>query len=117
MEFQPRYLYLSNAVISIAGFVLLYAFGNSQHAMSFGLGSGLVVLNWIVLSISWGSLLGKKSIALGIPIIVIKWAIFGAIGIIAVRQPWVNPFWLALGISTIIPAILVMGFTSREEKR
>lgn len=94
--------------LSIVLILIIGALTSIQHATSFAVGAGIITLNWFAISFSWKRLLAKKSVALATGVIVIKWAIFGAICIVLGRQNWVDSTWLILGVSTIIPTVLIL---------
>jgi hypothetical protein len=101
-------------VLSIVLILAIAAFRPIQHATSFAVGAGVITLNWFAISFSWKRLLAKKSIALATSVIVIKWAFFGAICIVLGRQNWVNSTWLILGVSTIIPTVLILALKQKN---
>lgn len=85
-----------------------------QHATSFAVGAGMVAVNWWALAFVWDRLIAKKSIALAIGVIVIKWAFFGAICIGIVRLDWIDSTWLVLGVSSIIPTVLILALKKQS---
>lgn len=87
---------------------------SAQHTTSFAIGTALIAVNWLALEYAWGRLIAKKSIALAIGVIVIKWAFFGAICIGIVRLNWIDSTWLILGVSTIIPTVLIVALKKQS---
>src|SRR5690242_19186661 len=115
MTDRLRSILALHAVISLAVTVFLGIFLSWQHASSFGLGAGLMGLNWWVIAQTWARVLGKKSIALAVSIIVIKWTLFGAICVVLARAHWVMPISLIIGISSVLVSALIVA--SRSNKR
>ena len=106
-----RILPLSLATIQLVVTLLLAvafsAFGTAQQALSCLSGGLLIWINWHFLGWSWWRILTKKSIALGASVIVLKYAILGIALIVVVRQPWLEILPLVVGISGLIPTILL----------
>lgn len=101
-----KVLVLRQMAVTLLVAIGLWTVAPPQHALSFFIGSAFVMINWVLLTLSWSWVLGKKSIALATSTIVIKYAIFGIICVVIVRLPWVSLGWLVGGISMIIPTVL-----------
>ena len=93
--------------------VYFYLFGTAQQLLSGVAGGLLMWVNWQLLSLSWWRILTKKSFALGGSVIVLKYAILGIALIVLVRQPWLEIVPLVIGISGLIPTILIYGYFHR----
>ena len=89
-------------VISISIFLIIYTFKETNQAISFLIGSGLVFLNLAILIWVWGRVISKKLIALAVSVIVIKYAIFGVIIYTILGHPEIKPLWFSLGLGTVV---------------
>lgn len=73
----------------------------------------MMALNFWLLMIGWGRLLGKKSVALPVSIIVIKWTLFGAICVYLARSNWIVPIPFVLGIGSIVVSALIVALRGK----
>jgi hypothetical protein len=71
-----RFLLLFHAFVSLGLAGLFWALFGAATALSFYLGSLVILINFAVLALVWPIILAKKQIALSIGVIVIKFAIF-----------------------------------------
>ena len=89
--------------------LVMYLFG-ANSGKTFALGAFVVWLNWWLLIFTWSWVLGKKSIALAVSVIVMKYALLAFSSIYIIRQPWLVPSWIVGGVSTIVPAVLILAW-------
>jgi hypothetical protein len=93
------------------GSLLLYFNGPQYAALSFAVGSLIVTGNFILLGSGWKLVFRKKLIALSVLIIVFKYAILGVIIYHFVKQSWLQPFWFAAGVASMMGASLIYALT------
>lgn len=82
------------------------------NALSYLIGSGVILLNFAFLAGGWWLIFSKKLIALAVFLIVSKYAISGIIIYYVIRESLADPLWLAMGISSFVATILV--YTQRK---
>ena len=85
---------------------------SASSALSYLVGSGVILLNFAFLAGGWWLIFSKKLIALAVFLIVSKYAISGIIIYYVIRENIVDPLWLAIGISSFVATILV--YTQRK---
>ncbi|WP_413289492.1 hypothetical protein [Bdellovibrio sp. HCB337] len=107
---MKRVLTFQILVLAI-GCGLLWLAGMQQKISSFAIGGLIVTGNFILLGLGWGVVFRKKLIALPVLIIVFKYAILGVIIYHFVKQSWMQPFWFAAGIATMMIGSLMYGLT------
>jgi hypothetical protein len=95
-----KLILLSQVIITILGSLLLAYFAAMPQAFSYAVGSGLILLSFILLAWGWGLIFSKKMIALAMGIIVFKYAILGIIIYTLVRLSWFVPLWFAMGVAS-----------------
>jgi hypothetical protein len=95
----------------VIGIVLLFICGAQQNISSYASGGFLVTTNFVLLGMGWKMVFQKKLIALSVLIIVFKYAILGIFIYLLVKQSWLNPFWFAAGVSSMVIASLIYGLT------
>lgn len=93
------------------GWILLIFNGPQHGATSFAVGSLIVTGNFILLGSGWKLVFRKKLIALSVLIIVFKYAILGVIIYHFVKQSWMQPFWFAAGVASMMGASLIYALT------
>lgn len=93
------------------GTLLLWFSGPQHAALSFIVGALIVTGNFILLGSGWKMVFRKKLIALSVLIIVFKYAILGVIIYHFVRQTWMQPFWFAIGVASMMGASLIYALT------
>ncbi|MNJ91061.1 hypothetical protein D3C87_87050 [compost metagenome] len=79
----------------------------THQLISFSVGSGAILLNFLLLGAGWGLIFRKKLIALSVGIIVFKYAILGIIIFQIAKQPWLQPLWFCLGIASFVITALI----------
>lgn len=94
-------------LIQSIGAALLLFNGPQHAALSFVAGGLIVTGNFILLGTGWKLVFRKKLIALSVLIIVFKYAILGVIIYHFVRQTWMQPFWFAAGVASMMGASLI----------
>ncbi|MBO9668291.1 MAG: hypothetical protein J7501_15935 [Bdellovibrio sp.] len=106
------------ALVSALGVLLLAIFAASSQAVSFLVGSGLILLSFFLLGIGWSLIFKKKLIALAVGIIVFKYAILGIIIFTIVKRPWFDPLWFAMGVASfVLSAIFYAVMQSLDEAK
>lgn len=98
---------ISQALLVVFGSLLIWAINAPHNALSYGVGSGLVFVNFILLAGGWTLIFHKKLIALAVSIIVIKYAILGVLLYVLLHQPWMNIIWFVGGISSFMASALI----------
>lgn len=93
------------------GCLLLFINGPQHAALSFAVGCLIVTGNFILLGTGWKLVFRKKLIALSVLIIVFKYAILGVIIYHFVKQSWMQPFWFATGVASMMGASLIYALT------
>lgn len=97
--------------MAVAGWSLLFFNITHQAAHSFGIGALIIMGNFILLGTGWKLVFRKKLIALSVLIIVFKYAILGVIIYHFVKQSWMQPFWFAVGVASMMGASLIYVLT------
>lgn len=96
------------------GAVSLLAFHSQLAAVSFVIGSTLMMLNVATLNFAWGRILVKKQVALPVGVIVIKYAILGfIIYYVATHNDLLVP-WFAAGFSLVLVSAVVSAIGSGQ---
>ena len=110
--------FITYIVISIFSFISIVYFKNQVDAVSFGIGSFLMLINLLLMAWAWSRIFAKKSVALAAGVIVFKYAILGLIIYLLVRDPRVSTGWFLIGLSVLLPNVLVYAFIySRNQIR
>lgn len=91
---------ISQAIITVLLGVALAWLSTTHNAISFGLGSGLILLDFVLFWFASKLIFAKKLVALAIGIIVFKYAILGIIVFKLFKLPWLNILWFCLGIAS-----------------
>lgn len=86
---------------------LLAVFIAKHQIISASVGSGVILINFLLLGWGWGLIFRKKLIALSVGIIVFKYAILGIIIFRIVKQPWLDPLWFCLGVASFVITALI----------
>lgn len=90
--------------------VFVWMYGPQYAALSFFIGGYLIGLVLILWAIGMTLIIQKKFVAPAIFVIVFKYAISGIIIYWVVRKAWLQPLWLALGVSTLVLSALLYAF-------
>ena len=98
---------ISQAIFTFVGTAAAYLLLDPQRAMSYGVGSIVVLGNFAILMFVWKRIFQKKQIALAVSLIVIKYALLGGILYIVLRTEWAQPIWLGVGLGTLIFSTLM----------
>lgn len=102
---------LFQALMLAVGYILLRFNGPQYADLSFAVAGLIVMGNFILLGSGWKLVFRKKLIALSVLIIVFKYAILGVIIYHFVKQSWLQPFWFATGVATMMGASLIYALT------
>lgn len=103
-------IFLTQAVLMVAGCAALYALSTPFAALSYLTGSGVVFMNFVFLAIGWTLIFRKKLVALAGSLIVIKYAILGLLLYYVIHQPWLDLVWFAVGVASFMGAALNYAF-------
>lgn len=98
------------ACLSLGTYLLLAIFSTSVNQVSFLVGAFISLINLYVTGLVCRGAIYKKSVALVISAIVFKYPILGASAFIALKIFGLSGAWIAAGVSTIVPTVLVYGF-------
>jgi hypothetical protein len=98
-------------LVLAAGSIALLLAGMHQETESFLTGGLIVAGNFILLGSGLNLVFRKKLIALSVLIIVFKYAILGVIIYHFVKQPWMQPYWFAAGVASMMFGSLIYGLT------
>lgn len=102
-----KLILIVQSLMTLFGGILLGYFYAAQHAISFMIGSFVILMSVFLLRLGYGLIFQKKLIALAIVIIVFKYAILGIIIFTLAKLTWFNPLWFSLGVASfILSAIL-----------
>lgn len=88
--------------IVIFGTISAYFLSSNSAAVSFFIGSGVVLANYLLLMWSWTQIIYKKSIAMGFFVIVFKYAILAAVIYSAHKSGLIHQLALVCGLATIL---------------
>lgn len=75
-------------------------------ALSYGIGSGVTLINVAGTTWLWGRVFERKLLALAAFVIVFKYAILGLILFRLLKTEWMSIPWFCVGISTLVLGIL-----------
>jgi hypothetical protein len=92
--------------VTLIGSLILFGGRDSQSAASFAAGSGVVLMNVIVLAFTWSRMIQKKLIALSVSVIVFKYAILGIIIYKLLSFAWIHKMWFCVGLSSLVVSAL-----------
>lgn len=95
------------AILILTGSLLVLFFSAWQSALSFAAGSGLVLVNLLLLTYLWTAMLNKKLIALSLVIIVFKYALLAGLIYWIAKEGLLDLQWLSLGLATLVITSLV----------
>ncbi len=98
----------------LVGLSLSVNASNHLFILSLSLGSGWMLINWMILFWSWRQIFKKKLIALSIVIIVSKYAILGVFLFYIVSSSIFDIKGFLIGLSTILPTVI--GYAWMVEK-
>jgi hypothetical protein len=96
---------------ALIGSFIMWLCGANQGIGSYITGALVVAGNFIFLGSSMNLVFRKKLIALPVLIIVFKYAILGIILYHLVKQSWMQPFWFAIGVASMMGGSLIYGLT------
>lgn len=99
-------------ILTVVGGLLLAFFYAPQQALSFAVGSFIILTSFSFFGLGFGMIFQKKLIALAVLIIVFKYAILGIIIYTLVRLSWFDPLWFALGVASFM--ISALGYALKE---
>ncbi len=91
---------ISQSLITLLFGIGLIWLSTPHHAISFVLGSGLILLDFVLFWFAGKLIFAKKLVALAIGIIVFKYAILGIIVFKLFKLSWLNILWFCLGIAS-----------------
>jgi hypothetical protein len=83
----------------LGAFLLAYFKGNSE-AISFFIGSAVILGSACLMAFAWGNIIKKKFIALSGALIVSKYAILAVIIYYLVDYPGISLLWFCLGVAS-----------------
>ena len=109
-----RIFYLSYLAGSAIGAVALFIFHSQLAAVSFLIGSLLMMLNVAALNFAWGRILAKKQVALPVGVIVIKYAILGFIIYYVATTNLLSVPWFAAGFSLVLLSAVASTFGASQ---
>lgn len=105
-----KVFFLSYFIGALIGAIVLLVWHSQLAAVSFLVGSALMMLNVATLNFAWGRILAKKQVALPVGVIVIKYAILGfIIYYIATESSLLVP-WFAAGFSLVLVSSVASTF-------
>lgn len=113
-----KVILITQSLTTLVGALLLGFFYAPQQAISFAVGSLVILSSVFFLRLGFGLIFQKKLIALAIGIIVFKYAILGIIIFTLVKLTWFNPLWFSFGVASFILSAIVYALNeaSREGK-
>lgn len=115
-----KIIILTQLLVLILGSLVVSFYTGAEETRGYAIGAGLILINFVVMGISWGQIFKKKYIALSILAIVSKYAILAAILYYLVKHLRVSLLWFSLGIGSFVMSAviyaLIMAFKNEEEK-
>tara|TARA_Y100001958_G_C21246475_1_gene576953 strand:- start:3009 stop:3401 length:393 start_codon:yes stop_codon:yes gene_type:complete len=107
------------AVFILMGLILMasgaaWVLAGPREAMTLCAGGGISLLT--LAGVVWMTkrVIDKKPIALTASSIVIKYALLGGILYVLTQRLELDVLWLGLGVSLILPSLIIFGFTSEK---
>ncbi|MGZ3768442.1 MAG: hypothetical protein ACXVCP_01125 [Bdellovibrio sp.] len=102
-----KLILITQSTITLLAVVLLSYFAAPYYAVSFMVGSMVIITSVFLHYLGFRLIFQKKLIALAILIIVFKYAILGIIIFTLVKLSWFTPLWFSLGVASFILSAIV----------
>lgn len=106
---------ISQIILSFTIGAVLWQTNSAHHGISFLLGSGIILFDFVLFWIAGKLIFAKKLVALAIGIIVFKYAILGIIVFKIFELTWLNILWFCLGIASF--ALSAVSYAVKETLR
>jgi hypothetical protein len=104
------FLVLFHGILTIVVSGLTYYQFGKAPALSFGIGSLLMGMNFVFLHFAWKRILQKKRVALSASVIVFKYATLGFIIYLVSSHNLLNIGWFLVGVGTVVPTAIATAF-------
>jgi hypothetical protein len=101
-------------LVAIGTVISALIFGRDS-AVSYALGSSIILLNFRVIGWSWEKVIKKKSVAIAFVVIVFKYAILAGIIYGVSLIPGLKTLFFAVGLMTVVPAALLVALITKHK--
>ncbi len=109
VKLAKKFLYLQTLCTLVIG-IGLYFFALQNQLIGMLIGSLIMTLNVVSVVWVWDRILRKKSIALGAAVIVTKYGLLATTLFLATHLPSVSAFGLLLGLTSVVPSVVLVVF-------